>query len=318
MLLQAEIGKGSMLNIKTYISQPRLLAIALLKKVSPLMSDALYLRMRYRLEMNRTLHLKHPRSFNEKIQWLKLYDQKPEYTQMVDKVTAKEFVASKIGSNCIIPTYGVWEHYDDIDFSQLPDQFVLKTNHSGGGQAVIICKDKRTLNHAHAKRVLEESLTKEGAWKYYKEYQYKNIPRRILAEQYLEGAGGETIDYKLMVFNGKVKCAFTISSADRFGEGKKVNFYDRDWKPLPFTRHYPRSKKEIPAPKSLPTMIQYAEKLAANIPFVRIDFYEYCEKPYFGEITLHPGSGMEEFTPEKWDYTLGEWIKLPNKTSTAS
>ena len=133
MLLQAKFGNNIMLNIKTYISKPHLLAIAILKKVSPLMSDALYLRLRYWLELHRTLHLKHPRSFNEKIQWLKLYDRRPEYTQMADKVTAKEFVARKIGSDCIIPTYGVWEHYDDIDFSKLPNQFVLKTNHSGGG-----------------------------------------------------------------------------------------------------------------------------------------------------------------------------------------
>lgn len=270
------------------------------------MSDEQFLKKEYFLQMGKTLNLNDPKTFNEKLQWLKIHNRKPEYTTMVDKYAAKQYVADRIGEQYIIPTLGVWEHFDDIDFDNLPNQFVLKCTHDSGG--IVICRDKSKLDKKVAKKKLEYYLRR----KYYyihREWPYKNVKPRIIAEKYMTKGNGEDLnDYKLMCFNGKVKTTFVCS--DRFSkDGLKVTFYDTDWRRMPFERHYPASKTEIDKPQTYEEMITLAEKLAFGIPFVRVDFYEINGNIYFGELTFFPGSGYEEFTPEEWDKTLGDWIE---------
>ena len=271
------------------------------------MSDERFLKKEYYLAMGKTLNLNTPKTFNEKLQWLKLYNRKPQYTMMVDKYAVKQYVANKIGSQYIIPTLGVWNHFDEIDFDELPNQFVLKCTHDSGG--IVICKDKLKLDKRAAKQKLEYYLKR----KYYyvhREWPYKNVKPRIIAEKYMSNDNGEDLnDYKLMCFNGQVKATFV--SSDRFSEdGLKVTFYDTNWKRMPLERHYPASKTDIARPKTYDEMLILAEKLAFQIPFVRVDFYEVHGRVYFGELTFFPGSGYEEFTPEEWDKKLGDWINL--------
>lgn len=271
------------------------------------MSDERFLKKEYYLAMGKTLNLNTPKTFNEKLQWLKLYNREPQYTMMVDKYAVKQYVANKIGSQYIIPTLGVWNHFDEIDFDELPNQFVLKCTHDSGG--IVICKDKLNLDKRAAKQKLEYYLKR----KYYyvhREWPYKNVKPRIIAEKYMSNDNGEDLnDYKLMCFNGQVKATFVCS--DCFSEdGLKVTFYDTNWKRMPFERHYPASKTDIARPKTYDEMLILAEKLAFKIPFVRVDFYEVHGRVYFGELTFFPGSGYEEFTPEEWDKKLGDWINL--------
>lgn len=271
------------------------------------MPDAWYLKLMYRTRMHKKLNLKNPQSFNEKLQWLKLNDHNPEYTNMVDKYEAKKYVASRIGEEYIIPTLGVWDCFDDIDFALLPEQFVLKCTHDSGG--LVICKDKAKLDITNAREKIEKSL-KTNYYLSGREWPYKNIKPRIIAEQYMEDASGGLQDYKLMMFNGNHKCTFTCTQRYE-KEGLKVTFFDTDWKVMPFERHYPRSNKRIEKPVSYEKMVDLATKLSGKIPFVRCDFYEIHGKPYFGELTFYPGSGMEEFNPEEYDKKLGDWITLP-------
>ena len=270
------------------------------------MDDAKYLKKKYRLKMGKELDLDNPKTFNEKLQWLKLSDRKDIYTTMVDKYEAKKYVANIIGKEYIIPTFGVYNKFDEIDFAKLPKRFVIKCTHDSGG--LVICRDKAKFDKKAAKKKINKSLKRNY---YYsgREWPYKNVKPRIIIEKYMEEDGkDELIDYKVMCFGGKAKMIFTCT--ERFGDGLKVTWFDLDWNRLPFERHYPVSKKDIPKPKNLKKMIELSEKLAEGMVFVRIDWYEINGKLYFGEYTFYPGSGTEEFTPEKWDKRLGDWIDL--------
>lgn len=289
--------------------------------------DEEFLKRKYQASLHRELNLDNPQTFNEKIQWLKLHDHRPEYTMMVDKYKVREYIAEKLGEEYLIPLLGVWDDPDEIEFDKLPDQFVLKCNHNSG-LGMCICKDKSKLNIKKVKAGLRKGL-KEDYYLTGREWPYKNVPRKIIAEKYMVNesenrvsitdAAEQTkssissdglLDYKLMCFNGEVRCSFVCS--DRFnGKGLKVTFFDNDWNVLPFERHYPKSDMPIAKPKKFEKMVQFAEQLSINIPFVRVDFYEINGDLYFGELTFSPGSGMEEFTPESADYELGSWIKLP-------
>ena len=271
-------------------------------------SDKTYLRFKYWLNMDKKLDLKNPKTFNEKLQWLKLYNRKPEYTMMVDKYAVREYIKEKLGEEYLIPLLGVWDSPDDIDFGKLPNQFVLKCNHNSG-LGMCICKDKSKLDINKVKKELKKGLRQD----YYltsREWPYKDVPRKIVAEKYMEERlNTELNDYKLMCFNGKVQCSFVCS--ERFSDdGLKVTFFDRDWNVLPFERHYPKSVNAIEKPKTYEKMVEFAEILSKDIPFVRVDFYEISGKLYFGELTFFPGSGYEEFEPEEWDYKLGKMIDL--------
>ena len=274
------------------------------------MEDEEFLKKMYKIRMGKDLDLDNPQTFNEKLQWLKLYDRNPLYTKMVDKYEVKKYVADIIGDEYVIPTLGGWDSFDDIDFEELPDKFVLKCTHDSGG--LVICKDKKNLNKKEAREKLNKSLAR-NFYLLGREWPYKNVKPRIIAEKYMEDSEtAELRDYKFLCFNGEVKCSFVCS--DRFSEkGLHVTFFDKEWNVMPFDRHYPRVKEGLPKPTNYEKMIELAENLSKNIPFVRVDFYEVDGQIYFGELTFYPGNGMEEFDPEEWDYKLGEWITLPDK-----
>lgn len=299
-------------RLKKIIDNPTKLLFGIcfyLPAIGHLIPDSLYLKLQYKSVFNKKLDLNDPKTFNEKLQWLKIYDRCPIYTTMVDKYEAKKYVAKVIGSQYIIPTLGVWDHFDDIDFSVLPNQFVLKCTHDSGG--LVICKNKECFNKEAAHSKIEKCLNKNF---YYmgREWPYKDVKPRIIAEQYMKNSNAvdELSDYKLMCFNGKLKCSFT--GTDRYSKsGLKITFYDAKWNKLSFERHYPSEKIGMTKPRTYEEMVFLAEKLSEKIPFARIDFYEIDGKIYFGEITLYPGSGLEEFKPASWDKTLGDWIQLP-------
>lgn len=280
----------------------------ILNKTKRVWTDKVFLKLKYYLIFNKNLNLKKPQSYNEKLQWLKLNDHNPLYTKLVDKYAVKNYVKEKIGKEYIIPTIGVWKSPDEIDFSQLPNKFVIKCNHNSG-QGLTICTNKADLDIEKLKEKLRKALNND----YYlqsREWPYKNVERKIIAEQYLEDTTaeeGDLKDYKLMCFNGKVKCSFVCSERKT---NLKVTFFDKEWNRLPFERHYPQSTKKIEKPINYERMIQLAEILATGIPFVRVDFYEVKGQIYFGEMTFFPGAGFEEFTPDEWDYTLGSWIDI--------
>ncbi len=279
------------------------------KKFLHILPDEWYIQLQYFHHFHRFANLKNPQTFNEKLQWLKLHDRNPLYTTLVDKYNVKKWVADKIGEQYIIPTLGVWEKAEDIDFDKLPNQFVLKVNHDSGG--LVICRDKSKLDKQAAIAKLARALKNNGYW-YGREWPYKNVKPCIIAEQYMEDAATHELrDYKFLCSNGQVKLLFTCS--ERFSGGLKVNFYDMDWKLLPFERKYPNSKIAINKPIHFNEMIVLAEKLSSNIPFVRIDFYEINKQIYFGEFTFYPGSGLEPFNPTKWDKKIGDLLELPIK-----
>lgn len=291
-----------------YFINPKNLIILLMQKNIIKISDEKFLKLLYKMKFKKELDLNNPKTFNEKIQWLKLYDRKDKYTIMSDKHAAKEYVSKIIGKEYIIPTIGVWEKFEDIDFSKLPEEFVLKCTHDSG--TVIICKDKSKLNLKKIRKKINKNLKR----KYYytgREWPYKNIKPKIIIEKYLKDSK-EPKDYKFMCFNGKVKCSFVCSNR-RGKDGLKVDFYDLQWNKMPFERHYPNSKEDIKKPKNFNLMIKLAEKLSFGIPFLRVDFYEINGRVYFGELTFFPGSGFEEFTPAKYDRILGDMLELPSK-----
>lgn len=269
--------------------------------------DGPYLRLLYRLRMGSWPHLRKPRTFNEKIQWLKMHHQDPAQTALVDKLTVKDHVARLCGPQYVIPTLGVWERAQDIDFDALPPRFVLKCTHDSG--SLVLCTNKAELNQAAARARLAKAL-KRNFWRLGREHCYKDVPRRILAEPYLEPAPGEElIDYKFFCFHGKVDTIATCSERRSPG-GLKVTFFSPRWERLPYIRHYPASEVEIPRPASLEEMLRLAERLAAGHLFVRVDFYEVQGRPLFGELTFFPGCGMEEFDPPGVDLEWGERLHI--------
>jgi len=272
-----------------------------------ILDDKEYISRQFEYYLGYRPDLDNPRTFNEKLQWLKLNDRNPQYTQLVDKYEVKKYIADKIGKEYAIPTLGVYNSFDEIDFDKLPRKFVLKCTHDSG--SVVICRDKAELDKSMAKKILERGLRRNYYWTG-REWPYKNVKPRIIAEQYLEGIDIEDlIDYKFLCMNDIMKMVFTCTN--RFdANGLCVNFYDRYWNPMPFERHYPRRKKELEKPKKFEEMVSLSEKLSKGICFVRVDFYSVEGKIYVGEMTFYPGNGMEEFTPTEWDYKLGEMIQL--------
>lgn len=288
----------------------RSLYLKVIGLIGPLLSDELYLKLIYRVTIGKKLNLQHPQSFNEKLQWLKLHDRKPEYTSMVDKLKVKEYVANTIGSEYIIPTLGVWDTFDEIDFESLPSQFVLKVTHDSGG--TIVCDDKSSLDLVSAKKKIEKSLHHNY---YYsgREWPYKNVTPRIIAEKYMiDTSKQELRDYKFLCFNGIAKVMYIVS--DRFSsKGMCLDFFDMNFNHLPIKNGYPNASKKFNRPNDFNKMRELAENLSKGIPQVRIDFYNVNDRIYFGEITFYCSSGFLPFTPEKWDYKLGSLIDLPVK-----
>ena len=289
-------------NVKTWM----------IDHVLSIMPDEMYLKLKYRVVMKQKLDLKNPKTFNEKLQWLKLYNRKPEYTTMVDKYTVKEYVASKIGKEYIIPTLGIWDTPNEIEWDKLPNQFVLKTTHGGGNLGVVIIKDKLTIN----KQIIVDKLNKALKLDLYirsREWPYKNVERRIIAEQFMvDESGCELKDYKFFCFNGKVE--YCKVDFDRSIE-HRANYYDSVWSIQSWGEECcpPKFDKNIQKPVNFDKMIDLAQQLAKDIPFVRIDFYNISGRIFFGEITFFPAAGMGKFTTINIDEKLGKLLNLPNK-----
>lgn len=279
--------------------------------------DATYLKLLYRFRMGHRLDLKNPLTFTEKLQWLKLYNRKPEYTKMVDKDAVKEYVANIIGEEYIIPTLGVWDKPEDIDWGSLPNQFVLKTTHGGGGGGVVICKDKTTFDKTTAIAKLKESMASD-IYSGLREWPYKNVPKRIIAEKFMapekSPAPKDLPDYKFFCFNGEPKYCQVIR--DRHTK-ETIDFYDMDWNHMPFVGLNPVARNgltPVARPGNLDEMKEICRKLADSKSFVRVDLYVIDDKTYFGELTLYPASGMGVFTPSEWNDKLGDWLTLPIAT----
>ena len=277
--------------------------------MSHILPDALYLKLRYWKVFHKPLNLKKPKTFNEKLQWLKLYDRKPEYTRMVDKYEAKQYVAERIGEEYIIPTLGVWDSFDEIDFDSLPNQFVLKCTHDSGG--LVICTDKTKLDLEKARRRITASLQRNYFWAN-REWPYKNVKPRIIAEAYMQDTvTAELRDYKFFCFNGTAKLLFIATDRQTDGEETKFDFFDMDFNHIDVRNGHPNADVPPAKPVCFDQMRQLAEKLSADIPQLRVDFYEVDGKVYFGELTFFHWTGLVPFEPEQWDHTFGEWIKLP-------
>ena len=228
---------------------------------------------------------------------------------MVDKYLVKQWVADKVGNQYINPTLAVYKSVEEIDLNKLPDQFVLKCNHDSG--SIVFCYDKQSFDFADAKRKLNQSLH-NNFYSGVREWPYKNVKPLIIAEQLLiDSESDDIIDYKMMVFNGKVKYCVVCTNRRGIG-GVHVTFYDTDWKKMPVVlKNHPSDSEVINKPGSFDKMVEIAEILSENIPFLRVDFYEINDKPYFGEITFYPYAGFGLFNPAEWDLIFGNMIELP-------
>ncbi len=278
-----------------------------------LLPDWVYLQMMYFYHFHQFIHFQKPETFNEKLQWLKLYDRRPEYTTMVDKYRVKKYVADKIGTEHVIPLLQVWDKPEDITLDDLPKAFVLKWNHDS--RSIVFCENKNSFDLDAAREQLRKGSHRSGFW-YGREWPYKDVEPKIIAEPYIKDASGNDLtDYKIWCFGGAPQ--FTLVCSGRFSEsGLHEDFYDLDWCRLSLRRpNSPNTEQAIPRPVTYEQMLQFATQLSYGIPFVRVDFYESCGKLYFGELTFFPASGFEPFLPRKWDKILGSWIALPNHGS---
>ena len=277
--------------------------------IAKILPDSVYIRIMNHYYMHKAIDLNNPKTFNEKLQWLKLHDRKPEYTMMVDKYEVKKYIASVLGEEYIIPTLGAWDKFEDINFDLLPNQFVLKCTHDSGG--LIICRDKSALNIEEAKHRISRCLKQRYYW-IGREWPYKNVKPRIIAEKYMESGNDEELtDYKWFCFNGEPKFLY-ISHGLAKHDTATIDFYDMNHRRMPFKRtDYKSSVIDAPKPDTYDEMIEVARKLAKGIPFVRIDLYDINGKVYFSEITFCPCAGWLPFDPPEWDLKLGEYIELP-------
>ena len=284
----------------------------ILNQIAPLIkNDELFLKWDYYTVFHRFPNLKKPQTYNEKLQWLKLHDKHPEYTQMVDKAEVKKYVANIIGEKYIIPTLGVFNSFDEIDFEKLPNQFVMKCTHDSGG--VVVCKDKIILDVQKARKKIEYGLNKSAYWAT-REYPYKNITPRIIIEQYMEdnsmGENEDLTDYKIYCCNGKVVCIMTCTDRSK---GVKFHFFSPQWEFLRWDHitQYEPEGFTMPRPQNLDEMIDVATKLSANMPEVRVDLYSVKGKTYFGEMTFFSNSGLDTDLTKEADQLLGSYLTLP-------
>jgi hypothetical protein len=295
-------------GLKKIIKKPSLLFLTLGHRgFFNWMPDEMYIKIAYRIKMGKKLNLSNPTTFNEKLQWLKLYNHRPEYTMMVDKYEVKKYVADMIGEQYVIPTLGVWNHFDEIDFDKLPKQFVLKCTHDSGG--LVICRDKEKLNKSAAKRKLERCL-KHNFYYGQREWPYKDVKPRIIAEEYLELNKVDCAEYKMFCFEGKVKIVLVCKGeahADKVSV-RTNDFYDVDFNHIPVKILNENSREVIKRPEEFEKLKSLAESLSKNIPVVRVDFYLVDNKIYFGELTFFHNSGFNKFEPELYDKIWGSYI----------
>ncbi len=272
------------------------------------MPDEPFLKIKFRHSLGTTLDLDHPKTYNEKIQWLKLHNRDPFYTQLADKYAVRDYIEKKLGPGFSIPLVGgPWDSPEKIDFKALPEQFVLKCTHDSGG--LVICRDRTTFDQDAARKQLARSLNRNYYWSK-REWPYKDIPPRIIAEQYMQDGNTQNLNvYKILNFDGVPRIIQTIQNDKTADES--IDYFDTDWHLLPLRQGFPNSTSPLSRPETLPQMLAAAATLSAGFPTLRTDFYEIDGSVYFSEITFYTDSGLCPFEPQEWDVLLGSWTPLP-------
>lgn len=303
-------------KVKEVIKKPRLAWVFLANRgFYDYMDDKRYLKLRYKCIMGRDLDLNNPVSFNEKLQWLKVYDRKQVYETMVDKYSAKLFVSEKVGKEYLIPTYGVWDKFEDIKFEKLPNEFVIKCTHDSGG--IVIVRDKSSVDFKAIKSKMNK-LLKKNFYRYGREWPYKNIKPRIIVEKYMENSSHSKedsfseglLDYKFYCFNGIPRFLYVSYGLDNH-DNASISFVSLDWSEMPFYRvDYKSFSKLPPKPSCFDEMLEICKKLAENTRFLRVDLYEVDNKVFFSEMTFYPCSGFMPFNDYKYDIEIGKYLDL--------
>lgn len=304
----------SALAVKNNILQEPIIKNILLKvyhafwnTAAHILGDKAYIKLYFKEKVGYPINLDKPETFNEKLNWLKLYDRSPIYSMMADKYEVKRIVRERAGEEFVVPCYGVWSSFDSIDFESLPDTFVLKA--TGDSSGAILCKDKKTFDYAAAKQRLDSCLKRNYYYRT-REWPYKGIQARIIADQLLDDhTGNELRDYKFWCFNGVPRLMYcTVKTKDK--SQVYENFYDMDFNVADIDHGFPRHQPEFHKPTGFETMKELATKLSKDIPFVRIDMFEVDGHVYFGEFTFFDWAGLQPFKSYDTDKMLGDWIKL--------
>lgn len=302
-------------KILKFIRHPKELFIGFMTNTAAIWPDKLYLRIIYFLCIGKQLNLNHPKTFMEKINWMKVNDFHPEYSRLVDKYEVKSFVKEKLKSDeNIIKTLGVWRTFDEIDFSSLPEKFVLKTTNGGGNTSVVICQDKSNFNIKDARN----KLTLRNGKKVFmstREYPYYSVPPRIIAEEYIEAPNNELSDYKFFCFDGEPKFLYVGTERQNAGEDVKFDFYDINFNHLTIENGHQNARIAPEKPNNFEEMLEIAKKLSQGIPHVRVDLYNVNGKIYFGELTFFHMGGLVPFKPAEWDERFGEYLKLKGNSN---
>ena len=277
------------------------------KRLSPLFSDRIYLKMLYYLTMGKRLDLEHPKTFSEKLQWLKLKQRAPLFTTMVDKLAVKQRVRDLLGEEYVCPVLGTWDSVEEVDLDSLPNSFVLKTTYSGGNNGVVICKDKQTFDWSSAKAKLEEEAKRTDIYSRYREWPYKYVPHKVFAEKYL---GDNLTDYKFYCFDGDADCVLVCTDRQK---GKiKYYFFDQNWHLLPYNADSKNAPSDfsLPQPEGMAKLFALASELSKGFPFVRVDFFDVEGRLYFAEYTFYPASGLDPKKTPEFEKRAGEKINL--------
>lgn len=270
------------------------------------MSDKVYTEIEYYLNIGEPLNLSKPKLFNEKLQWLKLYDHNPRYTIMVDKYRVRNYIEEVLGKQYLIPLLGVWDNPDDINFGNLPNQFVLKCNHNSG-TGMCICRNKKDLDLSKVKRELRKGL-REDYYLLHREWPYKDVPRKIIAEKYMVDEGGDVLtDYKFFCFGGRPRVMYISNDG---ADSPRTDFFDMDFNHIPIKMKDPNAEKIPTKPQNFELMKELAGRISQGFPFLRTDFYEIDGKVYVGELTLYHNAGLSRIEPKEWNYKLGDYLEL--------
>lgn len=299
-----------MKSVFFYLKNPSQISRGLLRNIGSYLPDKYYLKWFYYNVFGYFPNLRNPKTYNEKIQWLKLYERKPFLSKLVDKIEVKDWVAKKIGDKYIIPTIGIWNNPNEIDINNLPDKFVLKTNHDSGGLYICNNKSKALKNWSDICLKLQKSLD-TNYYKIGREWPYKYVKRRIFAEKFIETVDGEVSDYKFFCFSGEPKYLFVATERQKEGEDVKFDFFDINYNHLALKQGHENSKCIPEKPAQFNEMVELAKKLSEGFIHVRVDFYNVNDKVYFGEMTFYHNSGFVPFDPSEWDNTFGDMINLP-------
>lgn len=272
--------------------------------------DALYISLFYWAATGKWPNLKNPQGFNEKLQWLKLHEDYSQYRDYTDKIKVREIIKEKLGDGYMFPILGKWKSFDEIDFSALPEEFVLKCNHDSGSVKLIHSKSSLTdKDYTELKRFFDSRM-KYDFYLAGREPCYKGIDRYIFAEELMKDSSGDLggiKDYKFFCFSGEPKLMFVATNRST---DLRFDFYDMGYNHLDITNIHPQSGKVLEKPKYFVKMKEIAATLSKGMPFVRVDLYELNDRVYFSELTFFHGGGFSRFYPEEWEYKLGSWIDL--------